>query len=197
MNNNPESDEFWNHRYRNRRMAWDYGSTPPDLLDFLERTPGQMSKVLIPGCGSGYEIVVFREAGYLVDAIELSEAAITHAKTTIDNDSHCIRHGDFFTADFPPGHFDIIYERTFHCALPPHRHIDYVERMHSLIRPGGLLLGLFLYGHESEPPPYPMDPSLRETAFQPHFSLKTSRPSQNPIPMHKNMEYWQIWQRKG
>lgn len=197
MPNHSESAQFWNHRYREQKLPWDYGGVPPDLESFLRKQPHTNANVLIPGCGSGYEIVAFREAGYKVHAIELSEAAIIHANAIIGHDSQCIRQGDFFSLDFPAGHFDIVYERTFHCALPPHRRSDYIRRMHNLIRPDGLLLGLFLYGHESEPPPYPMPPQMLKSAFFPLFSLQTTRPSKDPIPMHKNKEHWQIWQKSA
>ncbi|MCC5833815.1 MAG: methyltransferase domain-containing protein [Opitutales bacterium] len=193
-----ESIEFWNQRYRDQKMAWDYGGVPPDLTNFLAEQPGSNASVLIPGCGSGYEIAAFRNAGYKVKAIEISPEAIVRARSTIgETASRCIEQGDFFEMNLPRGSVQIVYERTFHCALHPRRRPDYLQSMANWIEPGGYLLGFFLYGSESEPPPYPMDPSLRETAFLPYFSLKNSRLSQRPIPMHQNMEYWQVWQRKG
>lgn len=48
---------------------------------------------------------------------------------------------------------DGIYERTFLCSLPPECWPDYAARMARLLRPGGVLAGIFYYG--TDPDGYP------------------------------------------
>jgi hypothetical protein len=58
---------------------------------------------------------------------------------------------DFFTHEFGGRVFDVIYERTFLCSLPPDVWPKYALRMAELLRPGGRPIGFFFYGQEDEP----------------------------------------------
>ena len=60
MNDSTEA-AFWDQRYEAEKMPWDFQGVPAALIHFLKTTePG---RVLVPGCGSGYEIAAFLEAG--------------------------------------------------------------------------------------------------------------------------------------
>ena len=74
--------DFWTARYAAGKTPWDFGGVPSALISFLERStaPG---RVLIPGCGSGYEIQAFHAAGYDVSAIDFSPAAVDQAKRVL------------------------------------------------------------------------------------------------------------------
>jgi len=91
--------------------------------------------VLVPGCGSGYEIRQFAERGDDVLGIDFSDAALERARKL----ALPARQADFFALDERP--FDVVYERTFLCALPRHRWPAWSARMPMLVRPGGLLAG--------------------------------------------------------
>ncbi|HZE59527.1 MAG TPA: methyltransferase domain-containing protein [Burkholderiales bacterium] len=95
--------------------------------------PGR--RVLVPGCGSGYEIRQFAERGDDVLGIDFSDAALERARKL----ALPARQADFFALDERP--FDVVYERTFLCALPRHRWPAWSARMPMLVRPGGLLAG--------------------------------------------------------
>src|SRR5689334_8355294 len=118
MENNPDSSrpDFWTARYVAGRMPWDFGGIPVALKSFLARSsaPG---KVLVPGCGSGYEVKAFHEAGYDVTAIDFSPAAVDRAKGILGPLAEWVILGDFFTYDFGERRFDLIYERTFFCSM--------------------------------------------------------------------------------
>jgi len=51
--------------------------------------------------------------------------------------------------DFGALRFDVIYERTFLCALPTELRLSYPKRMAPLLRAGGRLVGIFLDGTPS------------------------------------------------
>ncbi|MEJ1972939.1 MAG: methyltransferase domain-containing protein [Lacunisphaera sp.] len=96
----PNQPEYWNARYLKDNTPWDFGGIPEDLKNFLKKR-GKGAKVLIPGCGSGYEIKAFAEAGYEVTAIDFSKFAVERARRMVgpalaDN----IVVGDFFQYDF-------------------------------------------------------------------------------------------------
>ena len=108
--------EFWEKRFRPGFTPWDSGGIPLALESFLGREP-RGARVLIPGCGSGYEVRAFVQAGFETLAIDFAPAAVERAQRTLGPLAHLVRLADFFEFDFGRS-FDLIYERTFLCALP-------------------------------------------------------------------------------
>ena len=43
----------------------------------------------------------------------------------------------------PPGSFDVLFEHTCLCAIPPERRADYARAAATALRDGGLLLAVF------------------------------------------------------
>src|SRR6266478_2649711 len=66
--------EFWEKRFRESFTPWDAGRVPAALEQFLKTEPRDQ-RVLIPGCGSGYEVRAFAEAGLETLAIDFAPAA--------------------------------------------------------------------------------------------------------------------------
>lgn len=186
--------EFWDERYRAGHTPWDFGGVPANLRGYLaERKP--FGRVLVPGCGSGYDVQALAEAGNEVVGIDLSETAVQRANQTATHSRATIARGDVFTHPFPENAFDAIYERTFLCALPPEDRERYRDRVRFLLKPGGLLFGYFLYGEESDPPPYPMAAGEEIALLGPWFDRLESYFSQDPLPVFAGMERWEIWRR--
>lgn len=136
LENTPKSDEpdFWTMRYAAGTTPWDFGGVPAALKSFLERSSVR-GRVLVPGCGSGYEVQAFDAAGYDVSAIDFSPAAVDQAKRVLGVLAERIILGDFFAYDFGQRRFDLIYERTFLCSMSPSRWHKYVDRMVDLLMP--------------------------------------------------------------
>lgn len=191
----PRSEEFWNERYRTGKTPWDYGGVPPEFQEYIERNPN-LSRILIPGCGSGYELRAAHDAGIEAIGIELSSEAASRARTISDRGSNVLT-GDFFSHPFSDGGFDGVYERTFLCAISPQQRPDYVRRMDALLRPAGVLFGFFLYGEESDPPPYPLREGEEKELLEPLFDLLESSPSRSTLPLFAGMERWQVWRKKN
>jgi SAM-dependent methyltransferase len=184
---------FWTARYAAGKTPWDFGGVPSALKSFLERSsvPGT---VLIPGCGSGYEIQAFHAAGYDVSAIDFSPAAVDQAKRVLGSLAERVILGDFFTYDFGQRRFDLLYERTFLCSMTPTRWPEYVNRMADLLLPGGRLIGVFLYGQRrSSGPPFPITQSEAEQLFKKRFHLVRSEATTDSLPLFRDMERWQEW----
>jgi hypothetical protein len=161
---------------------------------FLQRAePGT---VLIPGCGNNYEIIrSFDAAGFLVTAIDFSQVAVEQAKRALASLGERVFLADFFRHDFAATRFDLIYERTFLCALSPSRWNEYATRTASLLRPAGLLAGIFFYGEEPEPPPHPLSRSRANEIFGRDFRLCRSDDVSDSLPVFAGQEKWQEWQR--
>ena len=92
--------------------------------------------------------------------------------------------------------FDVVYERTFLCALPPSLHEQYVARVAELLRPGGVLAGFFFYGQEDpDGPPFPLPPEKASALFTKKFRLRHSEKVTDSLPLFADREEWQEWER--
>jgi Thiopurine S-methyltransferase (TPMT) len=188
--NDSSRPEFWDVRYAAGETPWDFHGVPAALKAFLGTS--QTGTVLIPGCGAAYEVRVFHEAGWKVTAIDFSPAAVERARSELGALASRVVQGDFFTHDFGQN-FDVIYERTFLCALPPDLWPAYVKRMSQLLRSGGKLVGIFFYSDQADPPPYPLSPEKTRKLFKEKFSLVKTSPVWDSLPMFAGNERWHEW----
>lgn len=185
--------EFWSLRYAAGKTPWDLHGVPEPLHRFLARSRTGGS-VLIPGCGSGYEVHAFHDAGYDVTALDFSPVAIQQAQQVLGPLAKNVQLGDFFAYRFEDRRFDLIYERTFLCSMPPVRWPDYAARMDELLAPGGHLVGTFLYGQTSDPPPFPMSEGQAADLFGARFKLRRDETLPISLPVFEGMEErWQEW----
>ncbi len=151
--------------------------------------------MLIPGCGEDYRTIeAFRGAGHQVTAIDFSPVAVESLKKALPKMSDAIILGDFFSYNFEATSFDLVYERTFLCSLPPSLWKDYASRMAQLLRPRGTLAGFFLYGEEADPPPFPLTESKASEIFGRCFDLRKSEPAADPLSIFGDNAKWQEWQ---
>ncbi len=189
--------EEWSQRYREGRTGWDIGGCPPELAPFIASLPPARN-VLIPGCGKGHEVAAFREAGHSVVAVDYAEGAVEAARRNLAEYADCVRLADFFDESaLPPAAFDICYERTFLCAIPVKWRRDFARRVDTLLRPGGRLAGLFLYGDpEPDGPPFPLSGNERGSLLGARFTLLHSRPTGSSFkPLPEAREFWEVWQK--
>ncbi|MHB8521445.1 MAG: methyltransferase domain-containing protein [Limisphaerales bacterium] len=190
--NDSSRPEFWNMRYASGKTPWDFHGVPATLNAFLKTSaPG---KVLIPGCGTGYEVRAFHQAGWEVTAIDFSAVAVEQARGVLGELGHCVELADFFKYGRGES-FDLVYERTFLCTLPPNLWESYADRVAQLLRLSGRLVGIFLYGEEPEPPPYPLTESRAKALFGEKFSRLRSLPVEDSLPLFIGKERWQEWKR--
>jgi hypothetical protein len=188
--------DFWSQRYATGRTPWQLERVPARLSVFIRSLPPQ-SNILIPGCGEDDKTIKsFHSAGHRVTAIDFSPIAIEWTKKALPDLRDRIILGDFFTYDFGDKLFDVAYERTFLCSLPPRLWKDYAARIAQLLRPHGTLAGFFFYGEESEPPPYPLRESKADEIFGGDFELLKSEPVTDSLSIFGGKEKWQEWQRR-
>lgn len=191
--------DFWNQRYESGRTPWDQGRNLAALHRYLATHPGAGARALIPGCGTGQEIVALAEAGYEVTAIDFSPPAIARARTRVGPSlADRMVLGDFFTHDFAGAPFELIYERTFVCALPPAFWPKIVDRLASLLRPGGTLAGEYFFGDKEDGPPFGLEPAEAAQLFDRDFVLvaEAAIPAHESQPLFTGRERWQERRRK-
>lgn len=188
--------QFWVKRWQREKLPWDLGHIPPDLWSFLSQEHSTPLKVLIPGCGSGYEVRAFHETGHAVEAIDFSGPAVAHAREVLGPLGDRVIHGNFFKHDFAGKQYGLIYERGFLCSFNTSHWPEYAERISGLLQPGGRLVGLFLYGNEPEPPPYPLTDETAAQLLGKHFRLvKSASAASDTVPVYQGMERWQEWEK--
>ena len=187
---------FWNQRYSCGETPWTLHAIPATLRSFVKRTRPR-GRVLIPGCGPDHEVLwFFQSAGFEVTAIDFSTVAVAQIKEALGNFDGKIIRGDFCKFDFP-SQFDLIYDRTFLCALHPRRWPQYAKRVAQLLRPRGKLVGVFFYGTEPDPPPYPLSKTGAAEIFGKYFRLTRDVKVSDSVAMFAGMEQWQEWQLRS
>ena len=185
---------FWNSRYASARTPWDFGGVPAPLTRYLAAHRGNGGRALIPGCGSGYEIAAFAQAGYTVTAIDFSQPAVARARANVgDALAGRVIEGDFFTHDFADAPFDVVFERTFLCALPPSLWRQMITRTATLLKPGGVLVGFYFFGEKDDGPPFGLTPDEPAGLFDAEFVTVADRPvaSAESLPLFAGRERWQ------
>jgi len=186
--------EFWEVRFLEGKTPWDAGGVPKELNTYLVQ-PRRGSRVLIPGCGSAYEAVAFHKAGYEVTAIDFSAAAVAAARRTLGPLQEIVHLGDFFLHDFDRQRFDVIYERAFLCSLPRRLWAHYAARVSELLRPDGVLIGLFYFDAKEEGPPFGLRPGEIQDLLKGYFALEVDEPARSSAPIFAAREHWQQWRR--
>lgn len=199
MSDNSASPEFWNPRYATARTPWDFGGIPAPLTRYLTAHPGHGARALIPGCGSGYEVAAFAQAGYAVTAIDFSPPAVARARACVGPAlAGRIIEGDYFTHDFAAAPFDLVYERTFLCALPPALWPQIVRRTATLLKPGGVLTGIYFFGEKDDGPPFGLATDEPAQLFDADFVTVADDAirAAESLPLFAGRERWQERRRQ-
>ena len=186
--------EFWDVRYRDGVTPWDAAGVPLRALRWVEKLP--RSKILVPGCGTGYEVAAFAERGHEVTGIEFSDAALEAARAFLGARAHLVRKADFFDFDTAP--FDLVYERAFLCALPRALWARWAERLSVLVRHGGAVAGFFYFDDNQRGPPFGISPQRLDELLRPAFERVEDEaiPESESIAVFKGKERWQAWGRQ-
>lgn len=158
-------------------QAFDAERSSPALVRMLRegRFPTvKDGRVLVPGCGRGYDCVSFVAEGGAAEALglELSPVAVEAAESYRDasglspGEAGRVRfaEGNFFT-HAPPQKYDLIFDYTFFCAITPASRAAWAVAMAGLLNEGGELATLMFPegpdgggkwpAHEAMPASYP------------------------------------------
>ena len=187
--------DFWDTRYHQGVTPWDAGRVPPRLVQWLNKQ-AVGRRVLVPGCGSGYEVKLFAERGDDVLGIDFADRALDAARRTLGKLAHRVRKADFFSFVAPP--FDLVYERTFMCALPPRERGRWAQRVAELLRTEGLLAGFFFLADKDRGPPFGIAARELHALLAPAFALveDDAVPPEQSVPVLAGHERWQVWERR-
>ncbi|MGF1469782.1 MAG: methyltransferase [Sandaracinaceae bacterium] len=197
----------WEQAWTEGRTPWDAGEPAPALTDLLaapERPRGR--RVLVPGCGSGYDVFAFGEAGYEAVGLEVAPSAAERFRAArrergLDEARARIVVEDFFGFE-PDRPFDVIWDYTFLCALDPDLRPAWAEKIDRLLAPGGELVTLIFPVVERSPggesgPPYALRPEHLLRLLQPRYRAEHLAPVARSHPGREGMEWLGRWRRRS
>lgn len=174
--------EFWHSKWASNQIGFHLDDVNPLLIEHWHRTePKREDKIFVPLCGKSEDLVWLATKHNQVHGVELSSIAVRsffaehfYTPLVIQLNAHhelyqfdelSIYTGDYFTA--PVETYDIVYDRAALVALPEEMRKEYVERLKSLLNPGGriLLVTLDYEQHEMAGPPFSVPQEEIEQLF--------------------------------
>ncbi len=140
------SHDFWQARFAEGKLPWDRGTPNPQLLQWLaDGTLAAGQRVIVPGCGQGWEVKALTAAGIETIGLDFAPGALEMCRKLLDEGRLC---ANLIEADVlhwqPAQPADAIFEQTCLCALYPDHWTHYAAQLHAWLKPGGKLLALFL-----------------------------------------------------
>lgn len=178
---------FWTSRYRSGKLGWDAGSITTPLKNYFDQLTNKSLKILIPGCGNGYEAEYLCNKGFNVTVVDISDLPLERLRKRCSNSSSLeLIEGDFFELT---GKYDLIVEQTFFCAIDPTLRTEYAKKAHDLLTSGGKLVGvLFNIPLYEDRPPFGGNSVEYSGYFEPYFSFNVFEECYNSIKPRQGNE---------
>lgn len=136
--------DLWNNKQGSEQLPWDRGCHSISLEDillkwkqseegvFAKQPAGRRRRALVPGCGTGYDVLLLASFGFDVYGLDYSRTAVDYAKgyAAENTDKYAVKdaeigrgkvvyvEGDYFKDDWLEGlglsdnSFDLIYDYT-------------------------------------------------------------------------------------
>ncbi len=190
-NQNNFNENFWKNRYQNKEIGWDIGAISIPLKDYIDQLEDKNLQILIPGAGNSYEAEYLHQQGFSnVYVLDLASEPLENLRLRCPSfPTHHLIESDFFEFD-KAAYFDLILEQTFFCALSPHLRPRYVQKMKSLLKPTGKLVGVLFADAllNREMPPFGETTQNLKQYFQDDFMFKYFAPCYNSIKPRQGNE---------
>lgn len=190
------NSEYWENRYKNNETGWDVGAISTPIKEYIDQLEDKSLKILIPGAGNGYEFEYLINKGFSnSQVVDFADTPLQNIKNRLPDlkDKQLIC-SDFFELE---GQYDLILEQTFFCALDPQLRTKYVEKMKSLLKPGGKIAGLlFQFPLTEVGPPFGGSANEYIELFSDDFNIKILETANNSILPRKGNELFFIFIKK-
>jgi thiopurine S-methyltransferase len=185
--------EYWSNRYKSGETGWDTGSITQPLKDYFDQLSNKDIRILIPGAGNSYEAEYLHNHQFKnVFVCDLSPLPLENLYKRCPSlpKEHLIL-GNFFDLK---DQFDLIVEQTFFCALDRKFRKQYFEKMFSLLKQGGKLVGLLFDDDKlgESGPPYGGNEAEYRTYFEGMFIPEVFEKAHNSIKPRKDRELFII-----
>jgi len=192
MENHDKDGTQWESLYQQGQTGWDRGKVSPNLNYWLAQGLLKPCRILIPGCGNGYEVLALAQYGFEVVAIDIAATPIENLRQKLKDKEHKVElvHADFFTWQCQTP-FDAIYEQTSLCALQPKQWINYEQCLRHWLKPQGKLFAQFMQTGQEDGPPFHCDISAMKDIFNAEQWLWSERYETNVI--HSEFRHEQLF----
>ncbi len=189
-----------------RGLSADWGSAgaisgPPQMKSLAEvdgsqpapRNAAALARVAVPGAGRGHDARLLARRGHRVTAFDFSEAAVAEARRLAAAEAVelTVERRDVFT--LPRDHagaFDGVWEYTCFCAIDPDRRDEYARVLHTILRPGGLLLACFFPLRDGiDGPPFPVSRADIERVLAGRFTVLEAGPPPRSVERRRGLEW--------
>jgi methyl halide transferase len=178
----PLNQNYWDAQYQAKTTGWDLGVVSPPLKAYIESLEDKNIRVLIPGCGNTYEAEYLLEKGFTkVTVIDIAPTLVSFLRKKFEHDAA----------------YDLIFEQTFFCALPPTMRQRYVWKMHQLLAPKGILVGLLFNRTFEAGPPFGGSKEEYQSLFNSSFDFKQFDVCQNSVAPRANSELFVALQKNN
>lgn len=188
--------DFWQARYdalkTGEPLPWDLQGPSPHVMDWLNLPPGRM---IVPGAGRGHEAALFARHGFQVTAVDYAPGAVETAQLLYGDlmpASLDYQQADLLTLADNPAYlesFDYWLEHTCFCAIPRSKRGAYIETAAVLLKPGGLLLGIFWHHADPDGPPFSTTPEEVKPLFADAFVMESMMPVAQNAGGRSGQEY--------
>lgn len=183
------SAQDWEKRYAEENTPWDLMGPTPEFMRLAEESffP-RKGKVLVPGGGRGHDAIFLAKRGLKVDLVDFAPSALQSALAEANQAKVTINayRRDFFElpeSGYHQNSYDLFLEYTFYCAIDPSLRSNYARAAAKLLKPGGILLGLFFPLQTDKPgPPFQVSREEIEKLFSPYFELRFELPERSIKP---------------
>lgn len=187
------SPTYWSERYRRGDTPWDLGAETPtfaallERIDFPKATEEQHPTVVVPGCGYGHDALMLARRGYRVTAVDFAPEPLEYLEQTArlaGLELYTLCSNVFDLPSIHPNAFDIVLEYTCYCAIDPAQRQDYTNVLATIVKPNGIVAGLFFPFDETEHsgPPFSVREEEIRTQFEHAGFVLLS--SEQPIESH-------------
>jgi 2-polyprenyl-3-methyl-5-hydroxy-6-metoxy-1,4-benzoquinol methylase len=127
-------------RYFRKQTPWDTRITPPEVIEFMDKT--SVGKALDLGCGTGTNALALARIGWVVTGVDFSSRAITLARQKALEAGLKI---DFYTADvaeldFLKEPYDYVLDIGCLFTLSHEKRLKYANHLERLLKPGGCFM---------------------------------------------------------
>lgn len=190
------NNAYWENRYKEKETGWDVGRITTPLKEYIDHIKDKNISILIPGAGNSYEFEYLLNNGFEnVTVLDFAETPLKNIKARIpDVKEEQLVQSDFFEH---AGQYDLIVEQTFFCALNPTLRNRYVEKMYSLLKENGKIVGLlFQFPLTEVGPPFGGSKEEYVNLFQNNFHIKTLETAYNSIKPRERNELFFIFTKK-
>lgn len=187
---------YWDAQYQANQTGWDLGCCSPAIQNLVATIPNKEAAILIPGCGSSYEAKYLVTNGFTnITLLDIAPTLVRKLQTEFtDFPQVRVVLDDFFAHQ---NQYDYILEQTFFCALPPALRVQYVAKMHEILKPNGLLMGLLFDTTFEVSPPFGGSKDEYINLFESVFTLLQLEKTTLSVPKRLGSELAFQFQKKG